>query len=161
MPAGMLSIRGAVAEDVPLLRQMIGELADYEHEPNAVKVTEEVLLRDGFGPQPRFRAVIAEWDGLPAAYAVFFGYYSTWRGPSVFLEDLFVREAFRGRGIGRSLISHVASVAKQEGCVGLRWDVLAWNERAIEFYRRLGATFMDDWRYVLIAGDAFDRLAEG
>jgi GNAT superfamily N-acetyltransferase len=94
----MLQIRPATIQDAALLRTMIRELAEYERELDRVTIREEDLARDGFGDTPRFRALIAEWKGQAAGYAVIFGYYSTWAGPGLFLEDLFVREAFRGRG---------------------------------------------------------------
>ena len=156
----MLSIRPATVNDVTLLKTLICELAEYEREPDAVVITEADLLRDGFGLQPKFRALIAEWNGQPAGYAFFFGFYSTWAGrPGVFLEDLFVRPQFRGRGIGKSLLASVARIAWQENCYGIRWEVLDWNEPAIEFYHSLGAKFLDEWRSVLLGGEAMQRLA--
>src|SRR5271154_3150318 len=122
MDGSMLSIRAATIDDVPLLKQLIHELAEYEREPHAVLITEEKLMQDGFGPEPKFRAIIAEQDGKPAGYAVFLGSYSTWTGPSLFLEDLFVREAFRGQGVGKALLCQVADIAKQEGCHTIRLD---------------------------------------
>ena len=98
----MLTTRVATIDDVPLLKKLIHELAEYEREPQAVRITEEQLIHDGFGPQPKFHAIIAEQDGQPAGYAVFFGSYSTWTGPSLFLEDLYVRKPFRGQGVGKS-----------------------------------------------------------
>ena len=157
----MLTIRPAISNDVPLLLQFIRELAEYEREANAVVATEEDLLRDGFGQQPsRFRALIAEWNGKPAGYALFFGMYSTWEGrPGIFLEDLFVRDVFRGRGIGKALLAHVARIAQAEGCFGMRWEVLDWNESAITFYKSLCADFLDNWRTVLLRKEAMPRLA--
>src|SRR5579864_5398728 len=123
----MLSIRLATIDDVALLRTLIRELAEYEKELNRVLITEADLARDGFGPQPRFRVLLAYWDHEPAGYALFFDFYSTWRGRQMFLEDLFVREAFRGRKIGRGLLAAAARIAAREGCHGLRWEVLNWN----------------------------------
>jgi len=158
----MLQIRPATVDDVALLRTMIRELAEYEHELELELVTirEDDLARDGFGPNRRFRALIAEWDGNPAGYALFFDYYTTWVGRGLFLEDLFVREAFRKRGIGKALLAAVARIAVEEQCYGIHWEVLDWNETAIELYRKLGATFRDQWRPVLLADDALRRLAE-
>jgi GNAT superfamily N-acetyltransferase len=157
----MLTIRAAIANDVPLLLRFIHELAEYEREATAVVATEEDLLRDGFGEQsPRFRALIAEWNGKPAGYALFFGMYSTWEGRAgIFLEDLFVRDAFRGRGIGKALLAQVAHIAQAEGCFGMRWEVLDWNESAITFYKSLGADFLDNWRTVLLRKEAMTQLA--
>src|SRR6266478_2543989 len=139
---------------------MIRELAEYERELDLVVIKEADLLKDGFGPNPRFRALIAEWEGQPAGYALFFNYYSTWAGPGLFLEDLFVREQFRKRGIGKALLASVARTALRENCYGVHWEVLDWNEKAIELYKSLGAKFRDQWRPVLLRDDALRRLAE-
>ncbi len=157
----MLSIRAATVNDVALLKALIFELAEYERERDQVMITEADLVRDGFGPQPKFRALIAEWDGQTAGYALFFGSYSTWEGrPGLFLEDLFVRQTFRGKGIGTALLANVAGIAKRENCYGVRWEVLDWNQPAIDFYKRLGATFLDQWKSVLLTGEALERAAE-
>ena len=157
----MLLIRAAAVSDVPLLLRFSREFAEYERQPDAVVITEETLVRDGFGSQPKFRSLIAEWDGEAIGYALFFGIYSSLKGSGIFLEDLFVREAFRGRGIGRALLSQVARIARQEGCYGIRWEVLSWNESAIKFYKSLGGEFFDEWRQVLLQADALNRLADG
>lgn len=156
----MLSIRPANANDAGLLRTLIRELAEYERELDLVMIEETDLMRDGFGTNPRFRALIAEWDGRPAGYALFFPYYSTWVGPGLFLEDLFVRAQFRGRGIGKALLASVARMAQQENCYGVHWEVLDWNEAAIEFYKSVGVEFRDRWRPVLLTDDALRKLAE-
>ena len=157
----MLSMRAANRNDVALLKELICELAEYERERERVVITEADLARDGFGPQPKFRALIAEWDGQTAGYALFFGFYSTWEGrPGVFLEDLFVRSQFRGKGIGRALLANVAGIARRENCYGMRWEVLDWNQPAIDFYKRLGATFSDQWKSVLLTEEALERVAE-
>jgi GNAT superfamily N-acetyltransferase len=156
----MVSIRHATVDDVALLRTMIRELAEYERELDMVAITEADLARDGFGAHPKFRALIAEWEKQPAGYALFFGYYSTWAGPGLFLEDLFVREHFRSRGIGKELLAAVAQIAVRENCYGVHWEVLDWNERAIEFYRSLGGKFLDQWRLAMLTDDALRRLAE-
>ncbi len=141
---------------------MIRDLAEFEREPESVTITEESLVRDGFGENPRFRALISEWDDQVAGYAVFWEYYSTWAGRGMFLEDLFVRESFRGRGIGTALLTAVARIAVEERCYGIHWEVLDWNENenAIEMYKALGAEFRDQWRPVLLTGEALRRLAE-
>src|SRR5207245_4010965 len=120
----MLSIRVATVEDVKLLRTLIRELAAYEKELEQVLITEADLARDGFGARPKFRALLAFWDQEAAGYALFFDFYSTWRGRQMFLEDLFVREKFRGRKIGKSLLAAVAHFARSENCHGMRWEVL-------------------------------------
>lgn len=156
----MLTIRTAIVKDAPLLRDLIFELAEYEKERDQVVVTADDLVRDGFGPHPKFRALIAEWDGHSVGYALFFGYYSTWEGRAgIFLEDLFVREKYRGKGIGKALLTQVASIAASENCYGMRWEVLDWNQPAIDFYKSLGVTFLDRWKSVLLAGIALERLA--
>lgn len=156
----MLSIRPARVTDAGLLRTLIRELAEFEHELNLVKIQEEDLARDGFGVNPKFRALIAEWEGQAAGYALIFDYYSTWAGPGLFLEDLFVREQFRGRGIGKKLLAAVARIAVQENRYGVHWEVLDWNEKAIEMYKSLGGEFRDQWRPVLLTDGALRRLAE-
>jgi GNAT superfamily N-acetyltransferase len=156
----MISIRPATIDDVGLLRTLIRELAQYERELDRCVIEEAGLAQDGFGPNPKFRALIAEWDGQPAGYAVWFGHYSTWGGRGIFLEDIFVRQQFRGRGIGKALLAWVAGIAVQENCYGVHWEVLDWNERAIEFYESLGAEFLDRWRPVLLKDDALRKLAE-
>jgi GNAT superfamily N-acetyltransferase len=156
----MLRIRPAVAGDVPLLLQLIAELAQYEQKPGAAQATAADLLRDGWGPEPKFRAVIAEWK--PAAFALFFYNYSTWQGrPGLYLEDLFVRPAFRRRGIGQALLTHLAQIAVQEHCGRLQWQVLDWNTPAIEFYQSLGAELMSEWLTMRVEGEALQRLARG
>jgi GNAT superfamily N-acetyltransferase len=135
----MLSIRPATINDVTLLKTLIRELAEYEKELDKVLITEADLARDGFGPQPKFRVLLAYWDQEPAGYALFFDFYSTWRGRQMFLEDLFVREAFRGRKVGKGLLAAVARIAQGEGCHGLRWEVLEWNHAAVKWYKSLGA----------------------
>ena len=156
----MLSIRPATINDAELLRTLIRELAEFERQLEFCVIKTADLVRDGFGPDPRFRALIAEWDGEPAGYALFFGYYSTWVGPGLYLEDVFVRSQYRGKGIGMALLSAVARIALQENCCAMRWEVLDWNEHAIELYKSLGAEFRDEWRPVLLTDDALRRLAE-
>ena len=156
----MLLIRPATVDDVALLRTLIRELAEFERQLDLCVIEESDLVRDGFGTNPKFRALIAEWSGQPAGYALFFGYYSTWAGPGLYLEDVFVRPQFRGKGIGMALMGAVARIAMQEDCCAMRWEVLDWNERAIELYQSLGAEFRDEWRAVLLTDDALRRLAE-
>jgi GNAT superfamily N-acetyltransferase len=156
----VLSIRPATVQDVPSLRAMICELADYERELESVEITEEQLARDGFGESPKFRALIAEWNGQPAGYAVFFQFYSTWTGRHMFLEDLFVRPQLRGKKIGLWLMAKVASIARAEGCRAMRWEVLGWNQSSIDLYKALGGEFLDDWKLVLLKDEALKNLAD-
>jgi GNAT superfamily N-acetyltransferase len=153
-------IRPATPADVPHILAFIHELALYEREPDAVLATEADLLRDGWGPTPRFRCVIAESDGIPAGFALFFTSYSTWRGHhGIRLEDLFVSPNFRGQGIGKALLAHLAQVAIAEGCPRLEWDVLAWNQPAIDFYHSQGAHLLTEWRIMRVADEALTTLA--
>lgn len=154
----MLTIRPANVRDVPLLKTLIHEFAAFERLP--VTVTDDSLRRDGFGERPKFRVIMADWNGEPAGYAFFFDYYSTFEGRAgIFLEDIYVRESYRGKEIGKALLAWVAAMARDEGCFGVRWQVLDWNTPAIEFYRKLGAEFLDEWKTVSLQGDALERLA--
>jgi len=153
----VLTIRQARPNDVPALRSLIQEMADYERLP--LLMTEQTLERDGFNSPPRFRALLADWNGEPAGYAVFFDCYSTFQGRGLFLEDLFVRPQFRKNKVGRALLSHVARIAQQEDCFGIMLHVLNWNEMAIQFYKKTDATFLDDWKTVCLKGDALQNLA--
>jgi GNAT superfamily N-acetyltransferase len=156
----MPSIRAATPADIPLILELIRALAAYEREPDAVKTTEADLLRDGFGPHPRFECLIAEVAGEAAGFALFFYNYSTWRGRSgIHLEDLFVHPRFRGQGIGKALLARVAARAAEQGCVRLQWDVLDWNQTAIDFYQSLGAKFLSEWRIMRVNDEAIHSLA--
>ena len=156
----MLKIRKAIAEDVPLILSFIRELAEYERSPDSVSATEDDLRRDGFAANPRFRVVIAEWDGKPAGMAFFFDHYSTWKGrPGLYLEDLFVRPEFRKRGVGKGLMVHLARIAIAENCYGMRWEVLDWNEPAIKVYQRLGGRFREHWQVMQLVGEDLHGLA--
>ena len=154
-------VRAATAADVPQILAFVRALAVYERAPaGAVTATEEGLLRDGFGPQPFYECLLAEQDGQPAGFALFFFNYSTWRGqPGVYLEDLFVLPELRGQGIGRALLERVAAAAVARGCLRMQWEVLDWNRPAIDFYRAMGAEFLDEWRNVRLEGEALTRLA--
>ena len=156
----MVNIRSATREDVLALLAFIRELATYEKKRHKCLTTEDDLLRDGFGPDAKFRSLIAEWNGEPAGYAVFFYFYSTFQGrPALFLEDLYVPDRFRGKGIGKALLAAVAKLAIEEKCFGMRWEVLDWNAPAIEFYKRLGADFLDERRSVALVGKALRKVA--
>jgi GNAT superfamily N-acetyltransferase len=158
----MLTIRPATAEDAPLLLALIRELAEYEKLDHEAGVTEEAIARDGFGPHPKFRAVIAMWDQQVAGYAVFFEFYSSFQGRAgLFLDDIYVRPKFRKQGIGKALIAHVAGIAWREEYFCMRWEVLDWNTPAIDFYRKLGAEFLDEWKEVVLLGDALEAAAGG
>src|SRR5215470_4707886 len=157
----MTNIRIVGPADVSTLLSLIRALATYEKKPYKVVATEADLQRDLFGPQPKFRALIAEWDGKPAGYASFFYFYSTYEGrAALFLEDLFVLEEFRKHGIGKAVLAAVAKLALDEGCFGLRWEVLDWNRPAIEFYEKLGATFLHERKAVAFAGESLRRVTK-
>jgi GNAT superfamily N-acetyltransferase len=178
MERGM-RIRPAAPEDIPEMLAFIRELAEYEREPASAFATEADLLRDGFSEPRRFHALIAECserasdDGkrradneepstelVPAGLALYFHNYSTWRGHAgIYLEDLFVRPRFRGRGIGKALLAEVAAIAVAEGCPRFEWAVLDWNTPAIDFYRSLGAECLSEWRIMRVSGSALSALA--
>lgn len=159
----MTTIRAARRDDAPLMLAFIRELAIFEREPDAVKIHEAELVRDGFpegGGDRFFECLIAEEDGQPAGIAVFFPVYSTWRGRCLHLEDLIVRPQFRGRGIGKALLTRVASIAVERGCARLFWHVLDWNTPAIDFYRSLGAQPLDDWTRMQLSDEALVLVAK-
>ena len=156
----MLTIRAATASDVTLILSFVRELAEYERAPDAVRATEADFLRDGFGHTPRFECIIAEWNGEPAGFALFFYSYSTWDGRAgIYLEDLFVRPAHRGKGIGKALFQRLAQRAEDEGLTRIGWQVLDWNIPSIEFYESLGATYVSGWLKMKLTGDAFKAIA--
>jgi len=159
-PSG-LDISPAKSADVALILALINELAEYEklrHESIATEASIEQAL---FGPKPRAEAVIARFDGEPAGFALFFHNFSTFVGkPGLYLEDLFVRPAYRGRAIGKSLLSYLAAVALERDCGRFQWQVLDWNKPSRDFYESLGAKADDTWVNYRITGDALRRLAE-
>lgn len=156
-----MPIRPATPADIPTILRFIRELAAYEREPDAVVATEADLLRDGFGPEPRFTALIAEQAGEAAGFALYFRSYSTWLGHhGIRLEDLYVTPAHRGKGLGKALLAHLARIAVEEGCPRLEWDVLAWNQSAIDVYEAVGAGTQTEWRIMRLAGEPLARLAE-
>jgi GNAT superfamily N-acetyltransferase len=160
-PVGQLRIREAAPRDLALVASLIRELAEYERLLSRVTMTEERLAAHLFGPRPYAEVALAEdGDGRPLGFALFFHNFSTFLGlPGIYLEDLYVRPDSRGHGVGRALLEHLARVARQRGCGRLEWSVLDWNEPAIGFYRRLGATANSDWTGYRLEGDALARLA--
>ena len=167
-----LRIASATVDDVPLILGFIKELAEYERLAHEVVATEERLRETLFGARPAAEVIIARAgvDGAegpvgineePAGFALSFSTYSTFLArPGIYLEDLFVRPEWRGRGIGRALLTHLARLAVERGCGRLEWAVLDWNEPAIGFYRRLGARPMDEWTTFRLTGEALVKLAE-
>ena len=156
----MLTLRPAVPADAPLILQFIRELAEYEREPDAAVATEADIQRYVFSEHPLVKVVMADWEGQPAGFALWFLNFSTWEGkPGIYLEDLFVRPAFRGHGIGKALLQHLAALAVQEGWTRFVWQVLDWNTPFIEFYEAHGAKVMREWLTCRVSGEALERLA--
>lgn len=154
------AIRAATRADVPLLLELIGELAAYERLSDQAVATEALLAEHLFGERPSAEAVLAEVDGGAAGYALWFTTFSTFAGrPGIWLEDLFVRPQARGAGIGRALLLHVAGVAAARGCGRFEWSALDWNEPALAFYRSLGARTLPEWVLHRVEGPDLSRLA--
>jgi GNAT superfamily N-acetyltransferase len=156
----MISIRSATVADAPLLATLIRELAEYEHAQNEAAVSEESVARDGFGAHPKFRAIIAELDEQVAGYALFFEFYSSFQGAAgLLLDDIFVLPAFRKKGVGRSLLAHVAAIAVREEYFCIRMEVLDWNEPALGFFQRLDAVPLEEWHSLVLIGDPLQAIA--
>lgn len=155
-----LTIRAADRDDCGLILEFITELAEYEKLAHEVSATQECLADSLFGEKPAAEVVIAQWQGQPAGFALFFTNYSTFLGkPGIYLEDLFVRPEFRGHGIGKSLLSHLAGLVIARGGGRLDWWVLDWNKPAIDFYERIGARGMGEWMPMRLTGEALERMA--
>lgn len=149
------TIRSAIPADVPLILAFIRDLATYEKLLHEVVATEDTLRRTLFGVPPAAQVVIAEENGRPAGFALYFFNYSTFLSrPGLYLEDLFVKPEFRGRGTGKALLLHLAKIANARGCGRMEWAVLDWNEPAKGFYKKLGAVPLDDWRVLRLTGPA-------
>lgn len=155
-----ITIRPATADDIPLILALIRELAEYEKEPDAAVATAGDLGAALFSDSPTAECVIGELDGAPQGFALYFTNFSTWLGrPGMYLEDLFVRPAARGRGLGKALLVHLAKVAVERNYGRFEWSVLDWNTPAIDFYRALGATPMSEWTVHRVSGEALRTLA--
>ena len=147
-------------QDVPLILSFIKELAEYERLAESVTATEDLLREALFGERPSAEAVIGYDGDTPVSFALFFHNFSTFIGrPGLYLEDLYVKPALRGRGIGRAMLRYLAQLAKERGCGRLEWAVLDWNERAIKFYKSLGAAPLAEWTVFRLTGEALDKLA--
>ncbi len=156
----MIEIHEATAADVPLLLELIRALADYEHLLPEVAASEADLLRDGFGTERRFRALVARCEGEPAGFALWFFNYSTFQGRAgLYLEDLFVKPEFRGRGLGKALFARLARLALEHRCGRFVWQVLDWNAPSIAFYEGLGAKKHPEWLTMRLTGEPLARLA--
>jgi hypothetical protein len=161
MSASSIDIAAATEADVPAILAFIHGLAEYEKLSDQMVATEDALRRTLFGARPYAEVLIARVDGEPAGFALFFHNYSTFLArPGIYLEDLFVLPAMRTRGVGKALLRAVASIARERECGRLEWSVLDWNEPAIEFYRRMGAEVMPDWRICRLTGEGIDKLAD-
>lgn len=159
---GALMLRAAVPADIPVIRDLIEGLAEYEQLRHACIATDALLHEALFGEQPSAEVVIAEWDGQSAGFALFFHNFSTFLArPGIYLEDLYVRLAFRGHGIGKALLRHLAQLAVARGCGRLEWSVLDWNVDAIGFYEKLGARAQDEWTVYRVTGETLTHLANG
>ena len=153
-------IEKTTPNDVPLILQFIRELAEYEQLLQSVTTTEDRVRETLFGTDPAAYALLAYDSGQPVGFAIYFFNYSTFVGrPGLYLEDLFVRPEARGKGFGRQLLAHLAGVAIERGCGRMEWAVLDWNEPALGFYKRLGATPMEDWTVFRLTDQALEDLA--
>ncbi|MDE2370856.1 MAG: GNAT family N-acetyltransferase [Burkholderiales bacterium] len=153
------AIRSATPDDVEAIVALIRELAEFEHLAHLVVVTPQSLAPQLFGPRPAAEAVVAEVGGAVVGFALFFPNFSTFLGrPGLYLEDLYVRPAHRGSGIGKSLLEHLGALAVDRGCGRFEWSVLDWNANAIGFYERMGAKLLPEWRICRVSGDALERF---
>ena len=156
-----MKIRPARQEEVGVVLQLIHDLAVYEKAPNEVEATEKELLETIFTSDPKVFCDLVEVDGEIAGMAIWFLNYSTWQGKhGIYLEDLFIKPEFRGRGYGKALLKHLAKICDEKGYGRFQWWVLDWNSPAIEFYRSLGAVAMDEWTVYRVSGQALKELGE-
>jgi GNAT superfamily N-acetyltransferase len=157
-----IAVTPATPADVPLIRALIRELAEYERDPDSAVATDADLHAALFGQPPAAEVLIARIDGEAVGFALFFHNFSTWTGQrGIYLEDLFVRPSARSVGAGRVLLAALARIAVERGCARMDWAVLEWNELAIGFYHRIGAEMQTDWRIFRLSGDALGRLGYG
>src|ERR1700754_2349699 len=156
-----LSILRARPDQARLIFSLLCELAEYEKLTHEVEATEADIAAALFGDNPRLFCEIAQWDGKPAGFAVWYSNFSTFAGrPGIFLEDLFVRPAHRGKGIGKALLAHLAKLCVENGWSRVQWSVLDWNTPSIDFYKSIGAEMMDEWKLCKINGPALAQLAK-
>jgi len=158
--ADPVALRAATSADIPQILAFIEGLAAYEKLSHACVATEDSLRQSLFGPRPYAEVILAEFDGQPAGFALFFHNYSTFRArPGIYLEDLYVLPEHRGRGAGKALLRELARLAVERGCARLEWSVLDWNEPAIQFYKSLGAEPQEEWTIFRVTDEALTRLA--
>jgi GNAT superfamily N-acetyltransferase len=156
-----MKIRPAQRQEVGIVLQLIHDLAVYEKAPNEVEATEKELLETIFSSDPKVFCDLVEVDGEIAGMAIWFLNYSTWQGKhGIYLEDLFIKPEYRGRGYGKALLKHLAKICDDKGYGRFQWWVLDWNSPAIEFYRSLGAVAMDEWTVYRVSGQALKELGE-
>ena len=157
-----ITIRAAQPADSALIFSLVRELAEYERLLHEVTATEQQIAAELFAPQPRVFCDLAEWNGDPVGFAVWFLIFSTFSGrQGLYLEDIFVRPAFRGKGIGKALMRHLARRCVEQNFARFEWSVLDWNKPSIDFYRSIGADVLEEWRICRMTGDSLERLAGG
>ncbi len=157
-----LNLRPATPDDVPVLFRLIQALAEYEKLAHAVTGNAAALSEHLFGSRPYVEAILAEYPGQVVGFALFFFNYSTFlTQPGIYLEDLFVLPEYRQQGVGKAILTYLAQLALERNCGRLEWSVLDWNEPAIAFYRRMGASVLDDWRICRVTGNSLTQLATG
>jgi GNAT superfamily N-acetyltransferase len=161
MHSSQLTIRAAQASNVPHILAMIHEMAEFEHLTHLLNASEEQLENDLFGPRPAAECVVATVDAQPVGYALFFHNYSTFlTRKGLYLEDLYVKADARSLGVGKALLKHLAKLACERQCARFEWSVLDWNTAAIQFYEKLGASVLPDWRTCRVTGDALQAMAQ-
>lgn len=153
-----INVRKANPSDIPVIWKLVKELAEFEKAPQEVMTSEEELLRDGFGEKPAFEAIVAEWEGEVKGMAVYYFSYSTWKGRSMYIDDIVVFENARGKGLGKALLDKLVQIAKEENVGKLHWQVLDWNEPAIKFYSKYLSTFDDGWINVAVSREDLRKL---
>lgn len=155
----MTHIRPAKKDDAPFILELINRLAVYENASDQVKVTNEQLLEDGFGNNPLFESIILELDNKPVGMALFYNRYSTWKGKSLYLEDLFIVPEARGKKLGIMAMKYLANYAEKTNCFRFEWQVLDWNEPSINFYKSINTDLDSEWINCRLEGDAIKQLA--
>lgn len=153
-------VEPAKKEDVSFILEMIQDLASFENAPDAVRISEQQLLEDGFGHHPLYQCLIIKSEKTKIGFCLYYFRYSTWKGKSLYLEDLYIKPKFRGHGIGKSMMKYLAKIALDEKCGRFEWQVLDWNEPAINLYKSLGAELDGEWINCRLEGSSISRLAK-